>query len=260
MANDFSGDTDCLALYKFDNNPNDSQGSAHLTDQNGPGYISTAGEFMEGTHSVDYKDNANESSLLTDALCPAGFPAKNGVGNADFSVCFWVKFDESTGTNWILGKQDRPTAVTEAGWWFLTSSLWPIFGVANGTGEDYVGYGTQMTSTQWYHFGATYNASTKELRFRIWDETAGDHLNSSVPTQTTTGTYGLDDNTVDFEVGTLNGDDTNDHDGHIDELVIFTDILTDAEIDEIRAQTYTGGVSALTINVSDSLSFAEALD
>jgi hypothetical protein len=222
-----------LAHYRFEDNADDSKGSANLTPQGTPGY--SAADFQEGLYSIDLDDASNQSALLLDASCPAGFPGKNGVGDVDFSVVFWVKFDESTGTNWILGKQDRATAVTEEGWYFLASSLWPIFGVANGTGEDYVGYGTQMTVSQWYHWGATYKASTKELRFRIWDDTAGDFLNSSVPTQTLTGTYGLADNTVIFEAGTLNGDNTNDHDGHIDDLRIYTRVLSDGEIDAIRS-------------------------
>jgi hypothetical protein len=119
----------------------------------------------------------------------------------------------------------------------------------------YIEFATALTVGRWYHVAVTYDSSDGSTRIRIWDD-----FNSQQLAADQTGTISqtpYDDN-APLTIGTI-GDltpesDINAWDGLIDEVVIFKDVLSVAEIDQIRQGTYNESSSSSSSSESSSSS------
>ena len=248
MANDFSGDADCVALWKFENNPNDSKGGNDLTAVNSPTYDS--GDKKEGTYSADLESDSNQYFTITDGDLDAGFPGKNGTGEQSFSICSWVKPESFTiptaivnKFQFVSGKRSYTLRIT------TTGDVIFQLGYNGGDDSSSLQFDTGLSTGVWYHIAAIYDATDNGMKIRIWDDNAGALLDSNKE-----GTAGGDMSPTDsaLEVGRRQENDSYCLDGKIDEVVFFKDVLTDAEIDVVRSGTFpllksqSVGVGAIT--------------
>jgi len=244
MANDFSGDSNCVALWRFESGAltTDSKGSNTLMDNNTVG--TSTGDYKEGSACADLESGNQEFLSITDENLDADFPLKNGTSNPSISVCFWCK-PESLSSDcrifdkWDSGASKRSFLIRVTDTEFTFS-----IGISSGSSYETIYAGGSPVTGRWYHIGATFNDSTKEWQFVVWDDTASSKIiNES----------GIATNNINIENATLVIGNTYNNDapgsayfdGLIDEVVVFKDILATGEIDEIRAGTYSesGNVS-----------------
>jgi len=86
-------DNELIAYYPFDGNPNDSSKNKFDGNDYGPaGYIE--GKFSEARY---FSNNQNKDAVADDfSILP------NVIGNEDFTVNFWAKFDYSSSHQFIF--------------------------------------------------------------------------------------------------------------------------------------------------------------
>lgn len=247
MANDFSGDSNCVALYRFENGAltTDSKGTNTLQDVNT--VTANTAAYKEGSASADFDDANGEGFYVTDANLSAGFPLKSGDTNKKISLAFWILVDSYDGSHGqaIVSKYDSGNNKRSLLLFFDNANsqkLTFVLGYNSGaSGETVFAYGTALTVDRWYHIGFTYDDSSKAYRLRIWDDTAGDFLGADA-----TGNATNNINAEDALFGIACRDNYGSpsylyFDGQLDELAVFNDILTTDEIDDIRAGTYGAG-------------------
>lgn len=194
--------------------------------------------FLEGanTRSSEYVDGNSEYLSIADA-------SQTGLDiTGDFTIRLFVKFDVlpvDTGSNtsrlvskWA-GTNERSYIVdvlrsggNEQGR-IITSS--------NGTdvNQCLVDTGGTLSTGTWYEFLFQYDASAGQGEFFIDGTSQG----------TCTGLHtSIADDTADFTVGAADGggDDT---DGHIDDVVVFSDLLTSDEIDSITGCVFDSHIT-----------------
>ena len=89
MANDFSSDANCVALWKLDNGASttDSKGTNTLTNVNV--VTNDAVNQQEGDACGDFELDSSQCLTITDANLDAGFPLKNGDATKIISLCAW---------------------------------------------------------------------------------------------------------------------------------------------------------------------------
>lgn len=243
MANDFSADANCVALYNFEsgNLLVDSKLTNTLTD------VNTVEEdtvnYKQGACSADFERGNSEYFYRTDANLTAGFPGKGSGGSTDFSLCFWIRgedFHESC----PVGKWET---VGKRAWVCLVYPVKIYVSIGYNEGVNSIGttHGGVLSNGVWYHVGIMYDydggADSKgKVGIRVWDDNAQAILQSDGE-----DTYWADLGQqmslteADLTVGVRNTADLRYYlDGILDELVIFKDVLTEAEIDQVRAGTY----------------------
>jgi len=260
MANVFSGDANCVALWRFESGAltTDSKGTNTLTD------INTVGEdavnYKEGACSADFEINNAEEFYILDANLDAGFPLKNGDPIKIISVCGWVKFESFASSSaarilfnkWVSGSNKR-TFLAQAAYNNGSNSVARIgLGYNAGVGQEHIEHASALSLATWYHMTFTYDNSDKSYAIRIRD------TNGNTVGTDKTGTATLDANKLNVEdaflaIGALGIESTPSFDwrmdGLIDEVVVFKDIITAGEATQIALGTYgaAGGLSILQL-------------
>ena len=249
MANNFSDDSNCKALWKFENGAlgTDSKGTNTLTVS---GVDADTSDYKEGSCSAEFVRINSDYAYITDANLDAGYPLKNGDSNKKISVCFWFKCpSDPDEAGYIYSKYDtvnnKRTFAISADWSVNRVIVW--IGYNSGASGESIGHASSITTDRWYHVGVTYQDSDKSYRIRIWDDTAQAILGSDA-TGNTTNNINIEDATT--AIGHRN-DGARVFGGNLDELVVFDDILSTDEIDAIRAGTY-GAVTAVDLVVADA--------
>jgi hypothetical protein len=256
MANDFSGDPNCVALWKFDNDANDSIGGNDLTEVNTPTY--DASIKKEGTHSIDFEYDNAEYCTIDDADLDANFPGKSGTSSQSFSICGWFRLETlpSSGPDnrTLIGKYENGMRSYVVDLEDSNNKVLFKVGYNSGGSATTITFGTALQTGRWYHFGVTYDVSDNGMKLRIWDDTAGALLDSNA-----SGTAGgnMSPAAAPLQISHSWALDNHVIDGKIDEVVIFNKVLSDADIDSIRAGTYGTGANEKTS--SDAGSGVEAM-
>jgi len=238
MANDFSGDANCVALWRFENDLLDSTGGNDLTVEDSSYFESTL--IKEGSYSNRYY-GWQEVTAIADASLDAGFPFKDGDTNLKMSVCFWARIwgagaslsvgshyyyvskMSSAGGSWAIGYECTGYDAGEIGqinfyWW-------------DGEAIQSVNLTTvTIREDQWYHISVTYD--DQSYRIRVYDVTA-----DAVYETTGMTADPIAASTTGFSLTGLTADE-----GllacYMDELVVFKDVLTADEIDSIRKASF----------------------
>lgn len=237
MANDFSGDANCKSLWRFENGALDTATIGNnFTTSLGAAADTDPGDFQEGAASA-YYSGANKEQSLTDAQLPAGFPMKNGDVSPDFSICFFAKITSFGGDPALLVNKGQLGATSSffTFWNNIGNHFMIGIGWNGGVSVEWIDDGLAALSTgNWYHFGITWSDATKAWHIRIWDiDGAGLHGDNT----------GIAVRNMNIDTGRFasNYDSANGWVGWIDELVVFDDILSSDEIDEIRQGIYAPG-------------------
>lgn len=232
------GGPHCVALWNFEPGALtiDSKGSNHLTDY----YYATESVdgFKRGAGAVDFEASLKQKMQIENANLSPGFPLTPGDTSKLISVCCWIKPETvSNGTTMRIFAKYNYEAVECS---FAVAIYSTKIRVGWGTGDSATTYATTnptLVVGQWYHVGVVANGVGKTLYVRIWDDTA-----QMVYEFSYTPTLEL---YAGYSAVTVSGlpnyeSDIYGYDGLLDELAIFNNLLTPADIDLIR----TSGVPA----------------
>lgn len=250
-VNVFSSDIRCVALYKFEDGSLtvDSQGNNTLSPTGTPTADTT--DRREGSSSVEL--DVGDYYSVSDGSLDDGFPLKSGDTKKEISVVGWLNTDTIPTANppeygwrcvlskWTVNKYSFALFL------HLSGNIYLGVGHSGGTGDEYKDTGgvVSMSTSQWYHVGATFKDSDKSYKIRVWDEDAATVYEVS-------GNFTNNINVEDesFKIGTSKDGVGvfGNWDGLLDEIVVFNDILSSAEIDLIR----TGFYDKMVLTVDDA--------
>ena len=253
MANDFSGDSNCVALYRFENDVTDSKGNNDLTNS-GVSFSATA---KEGSYSGNFEASEADYAEISNANLDSGFPGKSGESFIALSNAVWVRL-ESSADEVICGVWN---ATANARCWAVkyevTGTFFQFFkGYNAGASYEQLDHGyTSVALATWYHLQISYLESSKALLFGVWDDAyAGYRQVDSQDFDGTTFAQATNVEDEEFNVGRY-GQSLYYFDGLLDELVIFKDVVSASEFAAIRAGTY----GAINLAVAD-LAHGHSLD
>jgi hypothetical protein len=241
VGNNFAVDPNCVALWQFEPSKLlvDSIGTNTLTQYHRVD-VNTA-DHRQGLASAQLIRNLGEIRYMSinDANLSPDFPFKNGTTNNKMSVACWFKADDLAALITTGGSLIAKNAIDKQSY-FVSVALqdgkyrvWVGLGFDNGARWEFLrDLTTEIQPHQWYHVAVTLNDSDRSYRIRIFDETAA-------AVHETVGIYANKINVENAAVK-VGGDlyERQTWDGVIDEMVVFNDILTVAEIDKIRQGTY----------------------
>ncbi len=232
MANNFSGDPNCVAAYRF-------EPGAVAADAKGWNDLEYYEKCQLGRTARHGTGSARFDSLqmtvnglsIPDASLSADFPLKAGTSNGKISLAFWVcpmgvPTNEHLVSKYNVANGKRSFAV------YLDSNFKPLIYLGYNNGASYETLGpvnVALAENRWYFILATYDSSDKSYRLRVYDETA----------DTTTEVTGNSTNAINigdaaFCVGRRDGDYSSDFGGQIDYLSVFKSILSASDGDDIR--------------------------
>jgi len=234
-GNDFSGDANCVSVWNLENNGNDSKGGNHLTMTGGVTYDNA--DYKQGSYSAVFEKASSQYGIRDDGDLDAGTPGKSGESETAFSVTGWIK--PVTLGNWS-GILDKFNELLDQRSWLVmyngSSNVISLYiGYNNGVDKTALHHGTSMSINTWYHMGCVYNAADNSMKIRMHTEAALMGVNA---TGTAGGNMSPDASPIYMGRHVTSAGTTSDLDAKLDEVVLFKDVLTDGEIDQIWAGTY----------------------
>lgn len=236
MANDFSRDSRCKALWRFEDGAltADSKGTNTLTAVATP--VTDVADFQEGGACVDIEHYDYDYFTIVNANLDAGFPLKSGDTSKKFTWCCWIKQESQPANAYFLGKYNvnSKRSFSLATYSNVLQILW---GYNSGDSVDSFSTGISIANGEWYHVAVVVDGIAKTISVRVYRV-----LNDTVYTYSSNRANELNVSDADFRIGARAGDTEYRYDGKVDEVVIFDDLLTDDEIDQIRQGTFGTGL------------------
>ena len=175
-----------------------------------------------GTGSINYVldlDGTNDYVSLPNSI---------NMGSSDFTLSIWVKTDDTGSRQHVFqqtGSNDnRVIAINSGG--SLTSRL-------GGSGSDHVS-GVTLSTDTWYHIVLVHDNSANTLKWYV--NGTEQNTNTSVDVPSNTGT---------FYLGTNSNANDKYFNGQIDEVRIWNDVRTAAEISDNKDDELVGNESGL---------------
>jgi large repetitive protein len=237
VGNNFAVDPNCVALWRFESGKltMDSIGTNTLTNF---GVDPNTADYQEGSASAYFVNAQQDRMQIPDANLSARFPLRTADTNKRISVACWFKakslstiYGEAGGTSlfskYDVDKMSFNLRVTNDG------RIAGHIGITDGTSyRFFTDTSTVIVPGRWYHVAVTFNDADGSYCIRVFDKSAG----------TAAETVG----TLPFNISGKDGTVRigahryawQNWDGLIDEMAVFNDILTPAEIDKIRQGTY----------------------
>lgn len=228
MANNFSNDTSCKALWRFESGAmtTDSKSTNTLTASGSAPAEDTTNK-AEGGCSASFAGDVLRYYERTDADLAAGFPLKTGDSTQQITICAWVRplTDSEKG---IICKGN-----------FSSGSIF----IKQFTGDciklNWNGVGDQCkislsAYSLWIHIAYLIDGVNGTCSARAWDSIAG----VITPTPVSGLSNASWDLSLAWRMGALSNSATNYFDGNLDEVVVFNRLLSNDEIDAIRGGTY----------------------
>lgn len=244
MANNFASDPNCKAVWNFNNGAAPNEDSVSTNDlSNGAAYPTrTVSGPLEGEASMDFEASNSEYLYCNDADLSSGFPLKNGDSNKVISIVAKMKA-ESVGENVIFGKYDTTDNKRSISLSLLFISgikLVLRLGYNSGASNQRIDHTTSLSTGTAYCVFATYRDDTKAYVFGV-RTLAGTTIGSDV-SGTATNNINVEDSRITVGAISAGADGSAFFDGLIDEVAIFSDIITADEATQIAQGTY-GAVS-----------------
>src|SRR3990172_3285973 len=252
MANNFSTDTNCIALYRFESGALtvDARHDNTLTASGSP--VANTSDYKEGAASVDLETSTSDFYYINDANLDPQFPLRNGDTNKKISIAGRFKLESLPATSAMRtlcskydGAANKRSFMVGAFYDGSVTRLRLYLGYNSGLSVETLIHGSNLSIATWYHATVTYDNTDKSYAIRLKD-TNGNTIGTDL-----TGTATLDANKlsivdVPFRIGSMNTAYTWGMDGLVDEVVVTNDILTSAEATQIAQGTYTGPVGGTT--------------
>jgi hypothetical protein len=235
VGNNFAVDPNCVALWRFEEGHllEDSIGNHTLANHNG---VTTDPLAQEGAACANFERTASQYLSIPDANLAPGFPLKSGDTNKKISVCVWLRMEESI-QQFLFAKDGSPGG---------NSFVLAVEGAAGkhyagirrgiGDGSTYDGQSMRslaLVADQWYHIACTYDDTDGSYRLRVYDPVTDTPFELTGKFDTKIAVT-----TADVRIGGTLPSKVYYADGLMDEMVVFNDVLTAAEIDKIRQGTY----------------------
>jgi hypothetical protein len=237
LANNFSEDARCVALWRFENGAltTDSIGTNTLSAVATP--VADLADYKEGAACVDIEYADGDYFTITDTNLDAGFPLKNGDTSKKLTWCAWIKQESQTATAaYILSKYDLVGNKRSIALVTTSNVLYVNWGYSGGASYETLNTGIAIANGEWYHVALVVDGVLKTVSVRVYKASTG-----VVYTYTVAPTNELNVEDAAFRVAARDGDTSYRYDGRIDEVVIFDDQLTATEIDKIRKGTFPFG-------------------
>ena len=164
--------------------------------------------------SNDYIDLGDDSSLDI---------------TSNISLSFWVKFDNGSATQFLMGRDDDSNRNFELG---ISSNklFWSIY--SGGSAKGGGGLGSALSDNVWYHITATYDGSNLKT-----------YVNGSLDS-TNSGTGAIDNDNVSFTIGAREGGMDRHFNGKMANVAIYSSALTQAQVQELMFTEKYSGLSA----------------
>jgi len=247
MANDFSWDSRCKALYGFGSGAltADSIGSNTLTNNNS--VAEDLVNFKEGACSAYFDNAINQYLSIVDANLDSGFPCKSGETNRSFLFPFWFKPDAvGVAALSVLFGKFGGSSLQNSFYVYMLKSTKKIILAVYRDGTDTVDGLTHDSAlnddgNHWYHIIISFNSITKERKISIYDYTAGAILGTD---KTDIWGYTVNIGNAPFSIASSSSSNLG---GNVDEFGAFNSILGTNATDKIRAGTYTNPAPAKTM-------------
>lgn len=264
MANDFSWDTNCVGLWRFEADPGLAVDSMtlqpNLTAQASPN--ADTDYYAEGARSCYFNVAGSEAYYIPDSGendISDDFPGKGGTTNTTFSIGAWLRiesFNTTGAVHTIIGKWDSTnTNMTFRIYLYADSDtsydLRVGLGYNSGTQSTIVvaDTTTALALETWYHVVFTHNGSTGAWTYRC--------ATAAAETHSTSGTFesGLSPDSAVFSIGAFSNGTTllGTMRGWLDEVFVTKDVLSSAEVLAIWGGSYaeppasSGTLAAFTI-------------
>ncbi len=239
-GNYFAGDPNCVAVWRFESGELeiDSLGANPLTNH---GVQVDTSDYQQGEGAARFVSTQSDWMSIDDDDLSADFPTRSGDSSVKMSLCFWMKPRSFSYENTLISKY---LIATDARSWRLylgnfgvsTGILSVGLGTGNGGTFDTYSFEAEdqrLTVNHWYHVAFTYRDADRRYQVRVWNATTGTLVFDVVGT----ASYPLAVTNAPITLGTLPLE-SRYFDGWMDEVVVFKDVLTTAEIDRIRQGAY----------------------
>jgi len=259
--NVWTGDPNCVANWNCEEASPGTYWDDSLGKQN---FLSVA---ASAPNDVYYKQGSQSAYKTTDFLFvqhangnfDADYPFKSSYANpVKASVCMWVRFTSlpASGTWHALYAHYHSSFNTRQ--WMMyyyndagTYTFRFLKGYnGGGSFDETVSLTGTVYTDRWYHVAVTYDDTTGATRLRVWDDTAGALFSGAEVTETQA--HANDFNLSNPESLVIFGTSYPYFDysarGWFDEIVVFNDVLTSGEIDQIRSGTYGSAAESTTSN------------
>jgi hypothetical protein len=261
QGNRFDQDPHCQAVWKFENNLLDSLGGNHLTGGGDPPITFDETDKKEGQCSADFEwDHGNYASRPDADLSP-GFPLKSGDTNKKISLCLWVNPE----TVWLETTEEHKFMARLAGKWRYGAysllvcqrkdKLTIFWGYNGGASTRRYNTGIVLPQDEWSHIGVVVDGVAKTIYVRVYrvsNDTIYEYSQIALAElAVTTAIWGVADRG--------DGYDFTSFDGKLDELVVFDDLLTPQEIDEIRQGIYYHAIKPASIDSAEQVGLPAVL-
>jgi hypothetical protein len=244
--NDFGSEPNLQAAYDFESSTlADSKNGNDLTSvglmTGFPGFFGADGrDRKKGAIGAGFDRNfANGTPYfkIDDANLSAGFPLKSGDATKRISLCGWFKFTDTIWFSTLWSKAATSQFTFDA---YVWPGLTLRFGYNNGASSQTIYDSFNAQVGRWYHIALTIDGLAKTYSIRIWDDT------SQAIVRNTSGIFSneLYVGTAPFQIGATSGA-TWPNLGYCDQHGVYNNVLTTAEIDEIRANTNLHGPVSL---------------
>jgi len=224
MANDFSQDAGCKALWKFENGAltTDSKGANTLTAVNTP--TADTAIYKEGAAATNLAVASHQFYKIADANLAAGFPLKNGDTTKLITVCLWVRPTSLSGWRALVGKPSYGATSSAVGLEMIGATLYLKY-----NGSD-ISTGLTLAINNYYHIGLAIDGVNKTVYLRVVKDSDG-----SVQVWNYTPAAVMNIGTTEWRIGAYTDNDANyTFDGKLDEVVVFNRILFPGEMTAIR--------------------------
>jgi hypothetical protein len=235
MANDFTSDPSCKALWRFESGAliADSQGGNTLTAVGDPG--DSTGDYREGSACADLEFDLGQYFKIADAALDAGFPLKSGDAVKKITVCCWVKPESFGSYRRIWSKYDHPGNKKSLTLWVSSSGALTVeWGYGTGSSSQSFSTGINLSTGVWFHIGLVADGVNRLLTVRVYNAST-----QAVSTYSASPSNPLWVGDVEWRIGAPSGESWY-WDGLIDEMVVFNDLKSVMEIDRIRGGTFSG--------------------
>lgn len=208
----------------------DSVGNNTLTSYGDP--VVNTSDYKQGTGSVDFESSTGPNFYrILDSNLSSNFPFKNGNNSYTISICCWIKPESFSETAYLVSKFD--TSKRQFALQIRTNGELRFYVSSSDQTLDYGAFPTYLTADRWYHIGVAYNGNDGSLKIRIWDDVSQSLLAANLNDTLTTIPYDSD-SALHISTRSLGDGGSENYDGLLDKLSIFSKFLSDDEIDSHR--------------------------
>jgi hypothetical protein len=241
MANDFSSDSNCQALYKFET-------GAAFDDDSGPVGTNTlsmvntptedATNYKEGAIAISLAAASAQYAKVIDANLSANFPLKSGDTSKLITISCWVRpTTVDANKRRIWSKYSATGNKRSLQLYHNSSQIYFQYSTAGTSGVEVSFAFGAMTANRWYHITLILDGVNKTWTCLVYDDTnstwyalRGQTIANTVYASTAEFRIGADD---DLAANTC-------FNGQIDELVVFNRLLNYGEVVKIKNGTFAG--------------------